>query len=558
MPDNFLKEHAVYQIYPISFKDDNRDGKGDLKGIIEKLDYLLDIGIKIIWLSPIYRSPMFDMGYDISDYYQINPMFGTMDDFDHLMEETKKRGMRVIMDLVVNHTSDEHPWFQEALKNKDSKYRDYYIFKEGKKDKKGKSLPPNNWESNFTGSAWEKVEGEDNTYYLHLFHKKQPDLNWHNPEVLKEVESIISFWMDKGVYGFRCDVISEIYKESYEDGKKNKLGSPIGSEHYVATDGNHQILKQIRKDVIEPRHGVLIGECGGGITPDDGIKYLEDELDTFFQFETAYVYPNYLAKHANITKFRNAIIKWQTEVDYNGNYLENHDQHRSIGKYVWGKHQDIGARMLLTLLFTLRGTPFLYMGEEVGARDYPKKLDLNLCSDCVTSAVYNLARKKYHLPSFLAKRIAWQVSRDDSRAPMAFNKEDGYGFADKNVKPWQVYNSNGAIYNYESENGDPNSILSYFRKVNQLREDNKTFVYGSIGFLDTSKKILNYVRKDKDKAYMVILNLTGKRVAYPLGFSDVEKTLVLSNYEGTNKKMRPYEASVYELKIAKDKNQSAL
>ncbi len=554
MPDNFLKEHAVYQIYPISFKDGNRDGKGDLKGIIEKLDYLLDIGIKIIWLSPIYRSPMFDMGYDISDYYQINPIFGTMDDFDRLMEETKKRGMRVIMDLVVNHTSDEHPWFQEALKNKDSKYRDYYIFKEGKKRKNGKSLPPNNWESNFTGSAWEKVEGEENTYYLHLFHKKQPDLNWHNPEVLKEVENIISFWMDKGVYGFRCDVISEIYKESYEDGKKSKLGTPIGSEHYVATEGNHQILKQIRKDVIEPRNGVLIGECGGGITPEDGVKYLDDELDTFFQFETACVYPNYLAKHANIKKFKNAIIKWQTQVDYNGNYLENHDQHRSIGKYVWGKNQDIGAKMLLTLLFTLRGTPFIYMGEEVGARDYPKKLDLNLCSDCVTSAVYNLATKKYHLPSFLAKRITWQVSRDDSRAPMAFDKEEGYGFADKDIKPWQVYNSNGAIYNYDNEKDDPYSILSYFKKVNQLREENKTFVYGSIGFLDTRKEILNYIRKDKNKAYMVILNLTGKKVSYPLGFTDVEKALILSNYEGTEKKMRPYEACVYELKRKQEKD----
>lgn len=554
MADNFLKEHAVYQIYPISFKDGNRDGKGDLKGIIEKLDYLADIGIRIIWLSPIYRSPMFDMGYDIADYYQINPMFGTMEDFDKLMEETKKRGMRVIMDLVVNHTSDEHPWFVEALKDKNSKYRDYYIFKEGKKDKKGKSLSPNNWESNFTGSAWEKVEGEDNTYYLHLFHKKQPDLNWHNPEVLKEVENIISFWMDKGVYGFRCDVISEIYKQSYEDGKKSKLGSPIGSEHYVATEGNHQILKQIRKDVIDPRNGVLIGECGGGITPEDGVKYLEDELDTFFQFETAYVYPNYLARHVNIKKFRNAIIKWQTQVDYNGNYLENHDQHRSIGKYVWGKNQDIGAKMLLTLLFTLRGTPFLYMGEEVGARDYPKKLDLNLCSDCVTSAVYNLATKKYHLPSFMAKRITWQVSRDDSRAPMAFNKDEGYGFADSGIKPWQVYNDNGAIYNYETEKDNPNSILSYFRKINQLREDNKTFVYGNIGFLDTRKEILNYIRKDKNKAYMVILNLTGKRIPYPLGFSDVEKTRILSNYDDTEKKMRPYEASVYELKLKREKN----
>lgn len=549
MTDNFLKEHAVYQIYPISFKDGNGDGKGDLKGIIQKLDYLKEIGIRMIWLSPIYRSPMFDMGYDISDYYDINPMFGTMDDFDALMEETKKRGIRVIMDLVVNHTSDEHPWFKEALKDKNSKYRDYYIFKEGKKDKKGRELPPNNWQSNFTGSAWEKVEGEENTYYLHLFHKKQPDLNWHNPEVLEEVEKIISFWMDKGVYGFRCDVISQIYKESFEDGKKQKIGIPVGCEHYVATDGNHELLKKIRKDVVEPRGGVLIGECGGGITPEDGVRYLEDELDTFFQFDTACVYNNLLSKHANLKKFRNAVIKWQTMVDYNGNYLENHDQHRSIGKYVWGKHSDIGAKMLLTLLFTLRGTPFLYMGEEVGARDYPKQLDLDNCSDCVTSAVNKMATKKYHLPKFIANRIVWQVSRDDSRAPMAFNNEEGYGFADKGVKPWQPYNSNGAIYNYENEKDDPNSIFSYFKKINELRENNKTFVYGTIGFMDTKKEILNYIRKDKEKAYMVILNLTNKKVKYPAGFKEVEKTMVLSNYEKEEKDMRPYEASIYELKI---------
>ncbi len=548
MQDSFLKEHAVYQIYPISFKDGNRDGKGDLKGIIEKLDYLQDIGIRIIWLSPIYASPMFDMGYDISDYYSINPMFGTMEDFDRLMEETKKRGMKVVMDLVVNHTSDEHPWFQEALKDKNSKYRNYYIFKEGKKDKDGNELPPNNWTSNFLGSAWEKVEGEENTYYLHLFHKKQPDLNWHNPEVLKEVENIIAFWMDKGVYGFRCDVISQIYKESYEDGKKQNVGIPIGAEHYVATEGNHRLLKQIRKDVVEPRNGVLIGECGGGITPEDGVKYLEDELDTFFQFETACVYKNFFVRHGDIKRFRKAVISWQTKVDYNGNYLENHDQHRSIGKYVWGKHQDMGAKMLLTMLFTLRGTPFLYMGEEVGARDYPHPLDMENCSDCVTSAIYKMARNKYHLPKFIAKRIPWQASRDDSRAPMAFSSEKGYGFADPDVTPWQVYNPLCTKYNYEAEKNDPDSILSYFKKINGLREKEHTFVYGSIGFFETDERILNYIRKDKEKAYLVILNLSGKTLRYPEGFRETEKTLVLSNYKDVAKKLRPYEAAVYELK----------
>ena len=211
---NFLKEHAVYQIYPVSFCDSNRDGIGDLRGIISKLDYLYGIGIRTIWLSPIYASPMVDFGYDISDYRKINPLFGTMEDFDALMKETKKRGMKVIMDLVVNHTSDQHEWFQEALKEKDSPYRDYYYFRKGKIDKNGKYTYPNNWTSNFMGPAWESVPGEEGMYYLHIFTKQQPDLNWHSPSVLKEVEDIIRFWMDKGIYGFRCDVISEIYPSS--------------------------------------------------------------------------------------------------------------------------------------------------------------------------------------------------------------------------------------------------------------------------------------------------------------------------------------------------------
>lgn len=547
MSNQFLKEHAVYQIYPISFKDSNGDGKGDLPGITSKLDYLKEIGIKIIWLSPIYCSPMFDMGYDISDYYNINPIFGTMDDFDNLMKETKARGMKVIMDLVVNHTSDEHPWFKDALKNPDSPYRNYYIFKKGKKDKKGRDLPPNNWESNFTGSAWEKVEGEDNMYYLHLFHKKQPDLNWDNPKVLEEVENIISFWMDKGVYGFRCDVISEIYKESFEDGSKSRTGvAPIGSEHYVATDGNHRILKQIRKDVIDKKGGVLIGECGGGITPEDGVKYLDNELDTFFQFDTAAVYKNLLSTEASMKKFRKEIIRWQSIVDYNGNYLENHDQHRAIGKYVKGKFADIGDKMLLTMLFTLRGTPFIYMGEEVGARDYDKPLPIEECTDCVTQYIYNLAIKKYHLPKKLAAHLARKMGRDDCRAPMAFTSEPNQGFSESD-KPWQRYNPTNKNYNYEAEKNDENSILSYFKKLNELRENNKAFIYGEIKFLDTSKNLLNYIRRDGDDIFMVLLNLTNKKVSYPLGFDTVKKEKVLSNYNEESNRLRPYEAAVYRL-----------
>ena len=553
MGDNFLREHAVYQIYPISFADGNGDGKGDLKGVISKLDYLENLGIKIIWLSPIYVSPMFDFGYDIEDYYNINPIFGTMEDFDLLMEETKKRGIRVVMDLVVNHTSDHHKWFKEALSNPESPYRDYYVFKKGKKDEKGRELPPNNWQSCFTGSAWEKVEGEDNMYYLHLFTKYQPDLNWHNEKVLEEVEKIICFWMDKGVYGFRCDVISEIYKESYEDGKKRKLGDPVGSEHYVATQGNHDILKRIRKDVIEPRGGVLIGECGGGITPEDGIKYLQDELDTFFQFDTQLCYKNGLSSKISMKKFKKILIEWQTKVDYNGNYFENHDQHRSTNKYVHGKHTDIGAKMLLTMLFTLRGVPFIYMGQEVGARDYPKGLPLEECSDCVTHSVYKLARDKFHAPKAFSMMMARKNGRDDARAPMAFDQSEGHGFSALGVKPWQRYNPYSETYNYEAEKDDPHSIVNYFKKVNQLREGNQILIDGKIDFLDTDDKILNYVRVLNHEGYMVILNLTDKKVKYPYGFERIEKEHVLANYDDEAKFLRPYEARVYKINKKEEK-----
>ena len=546
----FLKEHAVYQIYPISFCDSNGDGKGDLKGIISKLDYLKDLGIRILWLSPIYKSPMFDMGYDISDYKSINPIFGTMEDFDTLLEEVNKRDMKLVMDLVVNHTSDQHPWFQKALKDPNSKYRDYYVFRKGRKDKKGNYTYPNNWTSNFTGPAWEKVPNEEGMYYLHIFSKQQPDLNWHNPAVLKEVEDIMAFWMDKGVYGFRCDVISEIYKESYEDGKKTSPFAPIGVEHYVATQGNHEILQKIQADVVRPRGGILIGECGGPITTEDGKKYEENgELDTFFEFDIANLNPSLLSMKIKPELFKNAIVHWQKEVDWNGNYLENHDQHRVFNRYVYGKDELMGAKMLLTLQFTLRGTPFIYQGQEFASHDYPKPLKINQCTDCVTKATYQIA-KGYHIPSPIALKMAHRYGREDERAPMAFtNKEPDFGFStNPNATPWQPYNLLSKQYNAEDAFKDPNSVLHYFKKVNALRENNRVFTNGSISFLDSQKDVLVYRRDDKLSKALVVLNLSNKKRALPSSvLSITNKKLLLRNYKDESDKLRPYEALVYLL-----------
>lgn len=543
----FLKEHAVYQIYPISFKDSNGDGCGDLQGIISKLDYLKEIGIKIIWLSPIYESPMVDFGYDISNYEKINPLFGTMKDFNELMEEATARGIKIVMDLVVNHTSDQHKWFKEAIKVKTSPYRDYYIFKQGKRDEKGNLLPPNNWTSNFTGSAWEPVEGEENMYYLHIFTKQQPDLNWHNPKVLEEVKKIICFWMDKGVYGFRCDVISEIYKASFEDGKvRTEPGNPIGMEHYLAKEGNHNILKIIQRDVIEPRGGVLIGECGGNITTEDGKKFLDKELDTFFQFETANTYRSQLSKHIDPKKLKKTLIHWQEEVDWNGNYFENHDQRRVFDKYVWGKYEKYGSMMILTLLFTLRGTPFIYMGQEFGMHNYQKALPLSQCKDIVTQNVYQMV-KRMHIPSFMALKLAHKYGRDDARIPLSFTKEETRGFS--TTKPWQPYNSSFVEYNAEDQ-ASPKGILSYFKKINELRESRKVLSYGTIDFKmfdDGQKDVLCYLRSYEGESMFIVINLTNKKRNLPQKIKEQnEWRLVLCNYDHVASYLRPYEAIVYD------------
>lgn len=507
MTDEFLKHNAVYQIYPASFCDSNGDGWGDIQGIISKLDYLHDLGIRIIWLSPVYDSPMVDMGYDISDYYKINPRFGTMEDFDTLILEAKKREMRIIMDLVVNHTSDKCAWFQEALKNPDSPYRDYYVFKKGKDEKN----PPNNWTSTFTGPAWEPVENEPGMYYLHIFTKEQPDLNWHNEKVVKEVENAMSFWMDKGVYGFRCDVISAIYKDSYADGKKQPLGMPVGQEHYIATKGNHEMLKRLRREVVDPHHGVLIGECMGA-TIENSKGYLDDELDTFFAFEHTSINANTWGKeYIDPKKFKKIIEKWQTNIDFNGNYLENHDQHRSINKYIKEGYEIKGAKMLLTLIYTLRGVPFVYMGEEFGAMDYPKGyLSIEECNDCVTQFIYKLARS-FHLPKGISYRKAVHNGRDDARYPMAFDDTEGHGFTSPGVTPWQKFNPMSKLLNAKTVSEASNNTIEYFKKLNELRREDEVLSDGTIEFIEISPTVLCFKRILEEKNYLVILNLDERK-----------------------------------------------
>ena len=538
-----LQDNAVYQIYPISFKDSNGDGKGDLKGIISRLDYIASLGFKLIWLSPIYPSPMIDMGYDISDYKDINPLFGDMEDFDNLINEAKKRDIRIIMDLVINHTSSEHPWFKEALYNPASKYRKYYYFKQGKG--KDHRTPPNNWTNSFTGSAWTEVPNEPGMFYLHLYSENQPDLDFHNPQVIKEVEDIMNFWLDKGVYGFRCDVISEIYKESFEDGKFKSLTLPIGTEHFVATKGCHQVLKQIRKDVIDKRDdAVLIGECYG-INANQGEAFLDDELNTIFNFDIAFA-NGLLTNRPNTKKIKDTIIKWQTKVSYNGNYLENHDQHRSIGKYVSStKYPEYGSKMLLTMLYTLKGACFIYMGQELGLTDY-ESFKPQESNDIVTQFLYRFIGK------FVPKKIAWKIARhfgrDDARYPFPYDNVEGYGFADKGVIPWQKYYERGDKLNAVTLEKDPNSSLNYIKKLNEFRRKKIVLGKGDIKFYKTDRNILAYDRYSNDDKLLIVLNLSYKQRKIPKNLMIDNYELLLSNYNKHQAKLLPYEARIYRTK----------
>ena len=542
MERDFLCRYGVYQIYPISFCDTNGDGKGDIRGIIGKLDYFESLGIRTIWLSPVYPSPMWDMGYDIADYYGINPIFGDMSDFEELVSETKRRGMRIIMDLVVNHTSDKHPWFQQALKQPESKYRDYYIFRQGK-GKNGR-LPPNNWTSSFFGSAWKEVAGEKGTYYLHLYSEHQPDLNWKNENVYREVKRIMEFWMDKGVYGFRCDVISEIYKESLADGKKGNPGRPTGFEHYIAKKGCHEILRRLRREVVDPRHGVLIGECYG-VSRRQAPDFLQEELDTLFGFEICDT--GLFHKRMPAKKFKRILSSWQG-LTCNGNYLENHDQHRSVGKYVReGEFEKEGAKMLIQLLNSLKGVPFFYQGEELGSKDYIN-FSLDESHDSVHILLDGMLKKSF-IPKTIRQYLCRKYGRDDSRAPMAFSPEEGHGFTKPNVLPWQRFSDYARTLNVALEEKDETSVLSFFRESLHIRQTEDALALGDIRILKSNPEILLFLRFYKSEVCLCLFNLSEKTKRVPeTVLRNTLKHLLISNYRQTDKEgeLLPYECRVYK------------
>lgn len=546
------KERVVYQIYPRSFCDSNGDGIGDIPGIISKLDYLKDLGIGIIWLSPLYKSPNDDNGYDISDYMDINPEFGTMDDMKRLIEGCKERDIKIIMDLVINHTSDEHEWFKESRKSKDNPYRDYYIWRPGiNSGKDGKEMPPNNWTSFFTGSAWQK-DDETGEYYLHLFSKKQPDLNYKNPAVLAEVKKILTFWLDMGISGFRCDVINVIGKTTLQNGKKRI--ALTGREHYISQPECHEILKKLNEEIFSKYDCFTVGETVM-VTPqmaNDLSAPDRGELNMVFGFEhmeTDCINNKWFKTPFSSSKFMNTLFKWQREVMWNANYFENHDQPRCVSHFGNdAEFHDESAKMLAALLFTLRGTPYVFEGQELGMTnfDYTSMAEIQ---DIESHNIWKMAAE-LHFPEKVRWLMIQKSSRDNARTPMQWSAAENAGFS--TGTPWLRANSNCAFYNVASEQTDSNSVLAFYKELIALRKEKTAFVYGDFRVLEKTGDIYVLERYlAGEKRLYTVLNFSAKKRVLPekAVLLYAQCRMILTNYtirRQGEKEMRPYEAFILE------------
>jgi len=544
MDKKYFRSNVVYQIWPRSFCDSNGDGIGDLNGIISKLDYLASLGIGIIWLSPVYKSPNFDYGYDISDYEDINPEFGTLADMDKLISEAKKRGIRIVMDLVVNHTSNQHRWFILS-KEKDSPYHQFYYWRKGKNNN---TEPPNNWTSDFGGSAWTFVP-EVGEWYLHLFAPEQPDLDWHNPEVKKEVERILRFWLDRGVYGFRCDVINQIWKESLEDGKKTKYVT--GLEHYLMKDGNHTILRSLHDDVFSQYDSMTVGETYN-VDFKNARRFLDNELDMVFEFDHSSVDKGSLPifkRHYSPRRMKECLFAWQKAIDWNANYFENHDQLRSIERYGEAKkYWKQSGKMLATLLLTLRGTPYIYMGEELGMLNMTPIFQPNEWRDGVNNFIYKTLRS-YHFPEKMSLTLVSNSNRDNSRTPIQWSASPGAGFT--TGTPWIKVNPNYRTINAALEQDDPDSILAFYKEAIALRKKDPCLNYGSLDEIKTRGCIMAYYRSYEGAMDLVVINMSKHRVRVPRALRYKVAPVLLTNYKGAalayKKHLRPYECFVCKI-----------
>ena len=531
------QKEVGYQIYPRSFYDSNNDGIGDLNGITAKLDYLKELGITLIWVCPIFKSPMDDNGYDISDYYDVNPEFGTKEDLERLIKEAEKRGIKIILDLVINHTSDEHEWFLEALKNPESKYRNYYIFKRGKN-----GLPPTNWRSHFGGSAWEKVEGEadengNEMYYLHLFTKKQPDLNWENPEVRKELYKMVNYWLEKGIAGFRVDAINSIKKD------ENYLDLPVDGADGLAYNvkytlnqpGIEEFLSELAKETFKKYNCMTVAE-----TPMLEYERYNDFIgeDGFFSMIFDFSYADldmtkggfyYSLRDIPTIELRDAIFEsqlTQQKYGWGAPFLENHDLPRSLNKFFGEKSNETNAKLLGNVFFFLRGTPFIYQGQEIGMDNFVRS-DISEFDDIASKDQYQRALGE----GFSSEEALYFVnkrSRDNSRTPMQWNESKNAGFSeDENVKSWIKLTGSQAVTNVKNQLNDENSIFAHYKKMIDLRQNGKysdCLIYGDfIPVPLENEKIIAYVRKYGNQKLLCISNFSCQKQEVEL--NDIAKVL---------------------------------
>lgn len=555
MEKRWWKESVVYQIYPRSFCDSNGDGIGDLNGITGKLDYLKELGIDVIWLSPVYKSPNDDNGYDISDYQAIMDEFGTMEDFDRMLATAHEKGIKIMMDLVVNHTSDEHKWFIESRKSTDNPYRDYYIWRPAKED----GSLPNNWGSCFSGPAWEYDKTTD-MYFLHLFSKKQPDLNWDNPAVRQDVFDMMNWWLKKGIDGFRMDVISLISKEP---GLPDKEPGINGYATFnVSANGPHvhEYLQEMRQKALNNADTITVGECSG-VTLEEAKKYArsdEKELNMVFQFEHMDVDSDekagkWTTRKMDLRNLKKILTRWQKglqDIAWNSLYWENHDQPRSVSRFGndSDEYREISAKMLATCIHMMQGTPYVYQGEELGMTNCPFNTLDNFRDLESINAFHELTEQGKMTEEDMMAAIGYK-GRDNARTPMQWDDSAYAGFSTAN--PWIMVNPNYTKINAKDQINREDSVFKYYQKLIKLRHESELIVYGTYDLiLDDDKDIYAYIRTLGDEKLIVYCNFSENTREVELPEEFVNKKVLISNYSDAkaNQKiaLRPYEAIVIQ------------
>ena len=558
MEKRWWKESVVYQIYPRSFCDSNGDGIGDLNGITSKLDYLKELGVDVIWLSPVYKSPNDDNGYDISDYQDIMDEFGTMEDFDRMLATAHEKGIKIMMDLVVNHTSDEHKWFIESRKSTDNPYRDYYIWRPAKED----GSLPNNWGSCFSGPAWEYDKTTD-MYFLHLFSKKQPDLNWDNPVVRQEVFDMMNWWLEKGVDGFRMDVISLISKEQPELPDKEP-GINGYATFNVSANGPHvhEYLQEMRQKALNNADTITVGECSG-VTLEEAKKYArsdEKELNMVFQFEHMDVDSDekagkWTTRKMDLRDLKKILTRWQKglqDIAWNSLYWENHDQPRSVSRFGndSDEYREISAKMLATCIHMMQGTPYVYQGEELGMTNCPFNTLDNFRDLESINAFHELTEQGKMTEEEMMAAIGYK-GRDNARTPMQWDDSANAGFSGADATPWIMVNPNYTKINAKDQVSREDSVFKYYQKLIKLRHESDLIVYGTYDLiLDDDKDIYAYIRTLGDEKLIVYCNFSEntREVELPEEFTDGK--ILISNYNDAKVSekitLRPYEAIVIQ------------